>query len=897
MCRSISTHAVDRRSMLHAVSIVAAVSCFTCGLASAASPQTEPSSSPAKIDFTRDIAPIFAKHCTECHGDKKREAGLDLSHASTTLRGSQAGPVIVAGRSATSLLVEQIADGSMPPEGRPRVSDAEVALIRNWIDTAAKLEAVKLESDDGGASLSAADVDYWAFRKSVRPEMPKVSQTDRVRTPIDAFIVAKLEAAKLKLSPDAHPIALLRRVTFDLTGLPPTPDEVEAFTAALREPLPNIDPYEAVVDRLLASPHYGERWGRHWLDAAGYADTVKTDNDILGTTIRDGIWRYRDYVVGSLNNDKPYDEFVREQLAGDEMLGLANLQKLPAEQITPEMRELLVATGMLRVSVDGTNNFERNRPQERHELLFDTIENVTSNLLGLTVACARCHDHKFDPISQRDYYSLVACLTPAYNIERWQQPQNRHILLSTASEIAEMTAFNKELNQQAGKLGGEAAKLRRPYETALFEARLAALPEPIRDDVQLALKTGNDKRTEVQKYLFEKFDKVLRPTRDEVVAAASPADRAEITRLDEQVEDLRARQRNPQKIQALFDVGEVPPTRLLRRGNFLTPGPIVGPSIPSVLSDDGNGSLATLEECHQPSSGRRLAAAEAMTKPDSRAASLLARVAVNRLWHYHFGRGIVATPGNLGRSGEAPSHPELLEWLAADFQAGGWRLKRMHRLIVTSSVYRQAHVGRDASPTTTAALAIDSENRLLWHAPLRRLESEAVRDAILASSGSLDRTAGGPPVLFEGRNDGTVVVSKRALATPTSPNRRSIYLLARRNFSLSLLSVFDQPLMGTNCTQRNRSTVVSQSLTMLHDEFLLEQAEVLAQRVRSNVGEVLAAQIRYAFLCTLSREPSAEEAAQCRDFLGRPEVLARKSDALADLCHVLLNSNEYLYLE
>ena len=883
--------------MLRAALIAAAASWLACDFATAAPPQAVPSKNPAPADFTRDIAPIFNKHCTECHGEKKKEAGLDLSHASTTLRGSQAGPVIISGQSTKSLLIEQITDGSMPPEGRPRVSDAELALLRNWIDHSAKLETTKLEAGDGAAPLSQADRDYWAFRKAVRPQVPHVAHADRVRTPIDAFILSKLEAAKLKLSGDADPIALLRRVTFDLTGLPPTPEEVVAFTAALRDPKPNVDPYEAAVDRLLASPHYGERWGRHWLDAAGYADTVKTDNDILGTTIRDGIWRYRDYVVRSLNDDKPYDLFVREQLAGDEMLGLADLQKLPAERITPEMREPLVATGMLRVSVDGTNNFERNRPQERHELLFDTIENVTSNLLGLTVACARCHDHKFDPISQRDYYGLVACLTPAYNLERWQQPQNRHIVMSTAAEIAEMAAFNKELNQQMGKLGGEAAKLRRPYETALFEARVAALPEPIRDDVQLALKTGGDKRTDVQKYLFEKFEKVLRPTREEVVAAASPTDRAEILRLDEAVEDLRGRQRNPQKIQALFDVGETPPTYLLRRGNFLTPGPIVGPSIPDVLSEAGDGSLETLEECHQPSSGRRLAAAEALTKPASRAASLLARVAVNRLWHYHFGRGIVATPGNLGRSGEAPSHPELLEWLAADFQAGGWRLKRMHRQIVTSTVYRQAHVGRDASAATTAALAVDPDNRMLWHAPLRRLESEAVRDAILASSGALDRTAGGPPVLFEGRNDGTVVVSKRSLATPTSPNRRSLYLLARRNFSLSLLAVFDQPLMGTNCTQRARSTVVSQSLTMLHDEFPLEQAALLARRVRSTVGEAQTAQIRYAYLCTLSREPTADEVEHCKRFLGRPEILARKSDPLADLCHVLFNSNEYLYLE
>ncbi|MCE9603727.1 MAG: PSD1 and planctomycete cytochrome C domain-containing protein [Planctomycetia bacterium] len=879
--------------------MLACAALSVCAAADGASPNANPAvANVARPDFTRDLQPLLARHCGECHGEKKKEGGLDLTHAASLLQGGQSGAAIVKSNADKSLLIERIDDGSMPPEGRPRLSKAEVAVVRDWINTAAKLEA-----GDGLPPLAPADADYWAFRKPQRPAVPLVANAGRVRSPLDAFVLAQLEAQQLGFSPDADPIALLRRVTFDLTGLPPTPEEVEAFAASYRRPTTQ-DPYEAVVDRLLASPHYGERWGRHWLDAAGYADTVKTDNDITGTTIREGIWRYRDYVVRSLNDDKPYDRFVREQLAGDEMLGIAELAKLPAESITPEMRELLVATGLLRISVDGTNNFERNRPQERNELLFDTIENVTSNLFGLTVACARCHDHKFDPISQRDYYGLVACLTPSYNLDRWLQPQNRHIIMSTAAEIAEMTAFNKELNTRAGELGGRAARLRKPYEPQDYEARLAALPEAIREDVRAAIAAQQDKRTDVQKYLFEKFDAQLKVTREDTLAAATPADRSEIERLDAEVEDVRARQRTPQKIQALFNVGDVPETRLLRRGNFLTPGPIVGPAIPRVLSDDGDGELFTIDECHQPTSGRRLAAAEALTAPQSRASGLLARVAVNRLWHYHFGRGIVATPGNLGRSGSPPSHPELLEWLAADFIAGGWKLKRVHKEIVMSSVYRQASAGRDVP---SAALAADPDNRLLWHAPLRRLESEAVRDAVLAVAGSLDRTLGGPPVLLEGRLDGTVVVSKRALASPTSPWRRSIYLLARRNFGLSLLSVFDQPLMGTNCTQRNQSTVVSQSLTMLHDAFILEQADLLAERVRRTAGDARPAQIRAAYLFVLSRLPSSEESTACEAFLTKQAVhrgeaatvkTTNSTDlALADLCHLLLNTNEFLYVE
>ena len=597
----------------------------------------------------------------------------------------------------------------------------------------------------------------------------------------------------------------------------------------------------------------------------------------------------------SLNADKPYDQFVREQLAGDELASVCGLQGLPAESITPEMQELLVATGLLRTSVDGTNNYERNRPLERHEVLYDVLENLTSNLLGVTAACARCHDHKFDPISQRDYYSLMACLTPSYNPESWVQPQFRHLVVSTAADLAAMDQANKALDKQAHELGGQLSKIRRPVETRLHEAKLAMLPEAIREDVRTALKTEQSKRSEVQKYLFEKFDAGLRVTGEEITHALPPDERAREAELDHQIEDLRARKQQPEKIQALFEVGRSPATRVFRRGNFETPGGEVMPAIPRVLSEGETAAdpFAEIDRYTNGQSGRRLALAKALTAPGSRATGLLARVIVNRVWQHHFGRGIVATPGNLGRSGEAPTHPELLEWLTADFIEGGWTFKRLHRQILLSSVYRQASSVVGRSPER-AADQIDPKNLLLSRMPLRRLESEAVRDAILATSGRLDRTVGGAPVMVEGRPDGLVVVSSKGLATATSAQRRSLYLLARRNFNLSLLSVFDQPLMGTNCTTRNQSVVVSQSLTMLNDAFVLAEAGHFARRAAA-AGSEPREQVRAAFRLAFAREPGPEELAAGQQLLA--EQAGAPQQALAHLCHMLMNANEFLYVE
>jgi len=739
----------------------------------------------------------------------------------------------------------------------------------------------------------AADADpkLWAFRQPVRPAVPAVQGRERVRTPVDAFVLQKLEAKGLSLSADAERGALVRRLYFDLIGLPPTLADMDAALADR-----SADWYEALLDRLLASPHYGERWGRHWLDAAGYADTVKADNDINGGVVREGMWRYRDYVVAAVNADKPFDRFVLEQLAGDELVDLCGVKEL-----TPEVRELLTATGFWRTAIDGTSNFERNRPLERYQLLHDTIENLTSNLLGLTVQCARCHDHKFDPITQKDYYRLMACLTPAYNPDHWLMPHERYIPDTSDAEKAEIRQHNLDIDRRAGELNHRLSKLRRPYEQLLVEAKYQALPEDARLPLRHALTTSADKRTAEQKDLAARYETNVRVTNEEVTAALNDDDRPRVEELDDRIADLRARHRSPGKIQALFDVGPLPATHLLKRGNHETPGAAVEPGIPSVLA--GSRAFRSTEERYG-SSGRRLALARALTEPDSVAAGLLARVQINRMWQHHFGRGLVATPGNLGSAGAAPTHPELLDWLATEFMRGGWKSKALHRLMVTSSTYRQA-VSRSASPAGPEAASVDPDNRLLWKKPLQRLESEIVRDALLAVSGKLDVTAGGPPIPLEGKPDGTVVVSRRGLATPTSPYRRSLYLLARRNFHQSLLAVFDQPLMATSCTCRGQSAVVAQALTMLNDGFVHEQASALAGRVTTAAGGVPAERVRTAFRMALARPPSTDEAdwgaallekhaRRYREELAGPDAADR---ALTHLCHMLLNTSEFLYVE
>jgi hypothetical protein len=851
---------------------------LAAGAATAAAP-----SAPTPV-FERDVLPILTARCLKCHSGTKPKAKLDLQTRSGMLKGGESGPALVPGSAAKSLLFDMVDKKEMPPPKSGSLTAEQVAVVRAWINGGAPSQAAAIP-DATTTKITEQDRKFWAFQRPVRPGVPAVRHVERVRTTIDAFVLARLEAKGLTLSPEADRAVLVRRAFFDLIGLPPSPQEVEAFVTDQRP-----DAYERLVDRLLASPHYGERWGRHWLDAAGYADSVGGDNDPGQLFPREGMWRYRDYVVRSFNADKPLDRFLIEQLAGDEMEDWRS-----AATFTPELKEHLIATGLLRVSVDHTTEDELNRPFERYQVLHDTIENLTTNLLGLTVACARCHDHKFDPISQVDYYRLLAVLKPVYNPEAWIQPQHHHLDDVSPREKEAIHRDNAVLDQQVAELEKKLAALRQPYERKLFEARLAALPEAVRADTAAAVATPADKRNEVQKYLAEKLGPGLKVSPEEVSRSLSGADRTQADTLGREIAALKSRRRSFGKIQAAWEEKIAPPTYVFRRGNLMTPGAEVQPGTFAILTDPSSSALIAPPAPGAKTSGRRTAWARWLTRPDH---PLTARVFVNRVWQRYFGEGIVATSDNFGHLGARPTHPELLDWLATELDGNGWQIKGLHRLIVTSIVYRQS------SAAIPEAEAIDPGNQLLWRMRLRRLESEAVRDAVLAVSGQLDCTMGGPPVPIEPRPDGLVVVAPKGLPSPTAAQRRSLYLFARRNYNLTLLSVFDQPVMATNCTRRVHSAVPLQSLTLLNDAILLEQADHFGARV-AGAADTTEKRIEAAFFLAFARRPTQKEMASSAAFLKRladryaaeklpPAEAERK--ALTRLCHMLMCANEFLYI-
>ncbi|HZL89080.1 MAG TPA: DUF1549 and DUF1553 domain-containing protein [Pirellulaceae bacterium] len=754
--------------------------------------------------------------------------------------------------------------------------------------------------------------DHWAFQPLSQPAVPQVKDKTRILTDIDSFILSRLEERGLGLSPAAEPHALVRRVYFDSVGLPPSPEEIDAF---VKDPSPQA--YERLIDQLLASPHFGERWGRQWLDNAGYTDVYGGDNDAAIIKQGENKWLYRDYVIRSLNADKPFDRFLTEQIAGDELVDWRS-----AEKFTPEIEELLIATGFLRNSADDTNENELNTLDIRYGVVHRTIEGIASNLLGLTLNCAKCHDHKYEPLTQRDYYQLQAILQPALNPDNWLQPQQRQLPALSPSEKKTAEKQNADLDREIGELRKRIAGVRESYEQKLLETKLAAVPEVIRADVKAALATEAEKRSEVQKYLVEKLQPQLHIKPDEVTAALSDADKASIETAEREINGLAAKKRSWQNWQVVYDVGPPTPTRILTRGNHLTPAAEVPPGTIGILTAAENAAFQP-----QPfggSSGRRQALAKWLTDTKTPAGALVIRVRVNRIWQQLFGRGIVETSENFGVTGVMATHPELLDWLASDFVAGGQRLKPFVKKIMLSSVYRQAswvsecegvRVGGSpeadsrtpAHPQTripTVAEAVDPENKLLWKQRLRRLESEAVRDAILAVSGKLDRTLGGAPIPVEPRPDGSFVVKQDGLPTPTSQFRRSIYLLSRRNYHPTLLAVFDQPHLTTNCTHREASAVVLQSLTMLNDQFVVEQADAVAARVLDHARSP-EQRVPQAFKLALGRSPKEAETAWCRELLEKEAAFHKQGDkgcpldeadrrALARLCHTLLNTSEFL---
>ena len=583
---------------------------------------------------------------------------------------------------------------------------------------------------------------HRAFRPVVRPTAPAVSGA--ARTDVDRFILAALEAKKLALNPEADRATLIRRVCFDLTGLPPTVAEIDAFLA---DKAP--DAYEQMVTRYLASPAYGERWGKLWLDAAGYTDSngyFSADSD------RPLAWKYRDYVVKSFNADKPYDRFVREQLAGDELAGYT-----PGGDVTPAMVEALTATHFLRNAPDGTGESDGNPDEvriDRFTVLEGNVQNLMNCLLGLTVQCARCHDHKFEPVSQAEYYGLQALLFPVYNAEKWTKPNERVVAVGTKAELAEALRKNQLIDRQVKAARDGLTAFADPLREQFLDERLRDLDAPTRASVIEAAKAA--KRTPAQLALIKAHPTAV--ISDDELAKRFPEYAALRDRVQKTIASREGDRPKPaEKLAAFVETDPNSPAHhLLKRGVHHQPGDAVQPGALEAISTPKNTFAIETRPMGRVSTGRRTAFAKWVTSPEN---PLFARVMVNRVWQHHFGTGLVATADNLGASGAKPSHPELLDWLAAELanperqRRGGdaknpvadapgsptpWSIKHLHRLILTSAVYRQSSAPRDGLE------AIDPDNRLLARFPLRRLEAEAVRDAMLHVSGELDTRTGGP---------------------------------------------------------------------------------------------------------------------------------------------------------
>ncbi len=846
---------------------------------------------PAVPQFETDVLPILTARCVHCHDSKSREGRLQLETVSSLLAGGSNGPAVVAGSPEQSLLVERVQLGEMPPGKNERLSTEEVAVLRRWIK--AGLPARETIRPVAGSLFTEVERQHWAFQPLSLPSVPAVRGADQALTPIDRFLLARLEGNGLSFSQPADRTTWLRRVTFDMTGLPPTSEELAQFEQDQRPKA-----YEQTVDRLLGSPQFGVRWGRHWLDIVGYTDTVSFDED-FGAPIGflDGKWRYRDYVIDAFNADKPYDQFVLEQLAGDELVDWRN-----ATEYSPEIIEKLVATGFLRTAED--ISVEDPRPFVIWSTVHETLEQTATSLLGVTLQCARCHSHKFEPIPQRDYYSLMALFTPALNPQNWKNARNRLLPDVAAPVLAEIQKHNGEIDRQVGEVQQQIDAVRRGYEQKLREEKLQTIPEPIRADLKAALDLPADKQDVVQKYLVGKLGPLMKIEPAAIDAALNATDRELLQQRSQQIAALNGKKRTHGWIHSVYDVGPPPAAQIFKRGEFETPGRQVPPGFLRVLSDPRTEAL--LAAAQPPgTSGRRTALARWITAADSPASGLASRVMVNRIWQQLFGRGLAVTSENLGLSGSPPTHPELLDWLASDFRANGWKFKRVIRQIVLSAAYRQSSAVRQVvGPGGPSPAMVDPENTLLWRMPLRRLDAESLRDAIAFFSGKLDNRLSGLPIplVYDLKTRG---VSEEELTAVKPVYRRSVYLVNRRLYNPTLLSQFDKPTVTGGVCRRDQSSTALQSLSLMNDRFLIANAERFAGLVRDQAGKSSTEQIEVAYRLALSRPPDNDEREWSAELLVKQAELFRQAGhsgeeaarrALANFCQTLWGTNDFLYL-
>ena len=965
-------------------------------VASIGADAAEPTAEQARF-FEAKVRPTLVEHCFKCHGPDKQKAGLRLDSLEAALAGGDSGPAVVPGDLEESILVLAIGHEDdflkMPPSGK--LDREQVDALTEWVKIGAPWPGADADAEGavaeapsstrkGPFQISDQDRAHWAFRPVARPEVPAVEDADWAGNPIDAFILHRLEAEGLKPNPPAEKHELIRRASYDLTGLPPTPEEVVAFLA---DDSPRA--YDDLIDRLLDSPHYGETWGRHWLDLVRFAETNSYERD----NPKPNAWRYRDYVIRSLNADKPYDRFVREQLAGDE---------LPGGGV-----DGLIATGYYRLGI--WDDEPTDRDQARFDGLDDLVATTGQVFLGLTIDCARCHDHKIDPIAQKDYYSLVAFFRninhyrnggPTDEVPVFARPGDREAYEAEVRDLdrrrdeaqAELSAIESEF---FGKAGPETlGRVRRPdvddlrfrfYRDtwdllpdfdALKPEDIGSLPSAVfdlgprsrddafgmvfegtlivpldgtytfrldSDDGSRLIVDGRDVveydglhelgqrrtgtidlragRTPIRLDYFQKADKLglqvgwsgpgfrdrplsasQRPPRPGMIVemieekGADILGEATVRRyrdLQRALARLKKEKVEVDKVLCVTEAGnQAPQTYVLRRGNPHVEGDPVEPAFPIILGSPSR-SIPTPPPGAK-STGRRTVLADWIASPEN---PMTARVMANRVWQYHFGRGIVRSPNNFGTQGDRPTHPALLDWLASELVAQGWRLKPLHRAIMTSNAYRMS------SRANAEALARDPANDLLWRFDMRRLTGEEIRDTILALGGSLNPKMFGPGIYPEIPPEVMAGQSQPGKgwgdSSPAEQARRSVYIHVKRSLLTPILEAFDLAETDRSTAVRFSTTQPTQALSMLNGEFLHDQAEVLADRLAREAGPDLRAQVRLALRLATAREASEAEidrgVALIAALAAEPGIgpdAARDAFAL-----MVLNLNETLYLD
>ena len=770
--------------------------------------------------FERQIRPLLAKRCYECHGPEQQENELRLDRPADLLTGGVSGKPFLPGKPDGSLLIAAVRyvneDLQMPPE--KQLPDDEIALLIRWVEMGAPLPGGNAVTADAQQTKDwQARVEHWAFQPPQRPSLPKVQNEHWVKTPVDRFILARLEDRQISPVSPADRRTLIRRATYDLIGLPPTPQEIEAF---LNDD--SSQAFEKVIDRLLASPHYGQRWGRHWLDVARYSDSNGLDENVA----HGNAWRYRDWVIESFNNDKPYDAFIREQIAGD---------LLPADE--PQQRNAhLIATGFLSLGPKVLAEVDEQKMEM--DIIDEQIDTLGRSMLGLTLGCARCHDHKFDPLTQRDYYALGGIFKSTHTMDSFMKIAKWH----------ENELFDAVYEKKKAEHERQLATRRKQLDEAIATAT---------EKLQQELGQGAALPAKPEESFSEQTQAALKKLRDEIAAI----------------------EKNPPTPATAMGVREGSPVDVSVhvRGSHLTLGETSPRSIPAVFTSQKNPFEVA-------SGSGRLELANWLASSEN---PLTARVMVNRVWRWHFGRGLVETTDNFGLLGAKPSHPELLDYLAIDF-ARDWSLKRLHRQIMLSSVYQSS------SKSTPELAKQDPENRLLGRMSIRRLEAEAIRDGLLAVSGALDKSAGGPVIHVKNREFIFNHTSKDE--TSYTNYRRSVYLPVVRNHLYEAFTLFDYADASVPNGNRNTSTVASQALYLLNSELVIELSQRLARQLsKSDDGD--RQRVKRLYELAYGRPASESEIERATSFIQQVKQQATTEQAWQLLCHNVMISNEFFYVQ